>query len=169
MTSRHRHNDNPVMTMTSHHQHRKYWAAALVVLIGWTFESATSHFLKPLPPVTIELYYKYWVDCIQMRNVLFIISACMLYYARGSRAIWLLMGFNLAAMLLNILYLTPSNHAILRPWRVEYFAPAYRAAELIIIVWVTWNVRDQIYTHFRYVYYCLRFVGRSRDLYKKRS
>ena len=147
----------------------KHTAAIVVVLLGWTFESATIQLLQPSPPLTLHDYTAFYINATQLRNGLFLLSAILLYNARGSLPIFALMGFNLAAVLMNIAYLDTSNYALISPWRSGYFAPAYRAAEITIITWAAWNVRTQILNYAsRFCYRC-RFMADRGRLHRKRE
>lgn len=130
--------------MMLNHQTSKSWAAILVVVVGWLLGAATTHLLKPPEPVTLNGYLTFYTTCLILRNALFVFSVCLLYMVRGSIAIWVLMGFNLTAIVLNMVYLDPSNYALISDWRVGTFAPAYKAAEIIIILWMSYNVRADL-------------------------
>ena len=130
--------------MTFHHQNSKHWAAIAVVLVGWLLGAATTHLLKPSAPVTTNDYLVFYTTCTILRNALFVFSACLLYTVKGSIAIWVMMGFNLTAIVLNMFYLDPSNYAVISTWRVGTFAPVYKAAEIIILIWMSYNVRADL-------------------------
>lgn len=132
--------------MTLNHQKltTSSWAAIAVVVVGWLLGAATTHLLKPAEPATLNGYLTFYVTCLIMRNALFVFSACLLYAVRGSVAIWVLMGFNLFAIVLNMLYLDPNNYAAISTWRVGLFAPTYKAAEIIILIWMCYNVRADL-------------------------
>ena len=130
--------------MMLNHQNSKSWAAITVVIVGWLLGAATTHLLKPSDPVTLAGYLTFYTTCLILRNALFVFSACLLYTVKGSIAIWVLMGFNLTAIVLNMLYLDPSNYAVISTWRVGSFAPAYKAAEILILIWMSYNVRADL-------------------------
>ena len=145
----------------------KHTAALFVVLLGWAFGLATTYMLKPDAGHALHEYTMFYVNATQLRNALFVVAAILLFKVGGSIPIFVLMGFNLAACLLNISYLDPSNYALLSPWRVGYFAPAYRIAELTIITWAAYNARDQILANARRFCYSLRAVVVSWRLFNK--
>jgi len=130
-----------------HHQakDKRHFAILLVVIMGWALESITFYAIKPTAPYGPNDYTMFWLSATQLRNVLFIFSALMLYSVRGSILIFILMGFNLFAIGMNIMYLDPSNYPLISPFRKEFFGPAYRVAELTITTWALWHVRTKIY------------------------
>ena len=125
--------------------HRKYFAIIGVVILGWAVEFTSFYVISPSAPYSSIDYATFWLTATQLRNVLFIFCALMLYSVRGSISIFILMGFNLLAVGMNIMYLDPSNYAVISPFRKDIFWPAYRAAELIIITRALWHVRHKIY------------------------
>lgn len=147
----------------------KHTATISVVLLGWAFGLATTYVLHPGADPTLHDYTMFYVNATQLRNALFVVAAMLLFKVGGSIPIFVLMGFNLAACLLNIFYLDPANYALISPWRVGYFAPAYRIAELLIITWAAYNVRDQILANARRFCYSLRAVVVSWRLLLKRG
>jgi len=137
-----------MIQMYHHQRHRNkaHFAVLLVAIMGWALELATFYLLRPTAPYGANDYSMFWLAATQLRMVLFIFSALMLYSVAGSIRIFILMGFNLFAVGMNIMYLDPSNYAVISPFRKEYFGPAYRAAELIITTQALWHVRTKIYT-----------------------
>lgn len=152
------------MTMTLNHQNRKHWAAIIVVLVGWLLGAATTHLLKPDVVSTVHDYQMFYINCLMFRNAHFIFSAISLYYVRGSFPIWVLMGFNLVAIILNLLYLDPSNYAVYSLWRKEFFAPSYKAAEIIILIWMSYNVRADLLHIGRSLWYRFGLMGTRRTV-----
>lgn len=137
------------MTQLSRRANSRSWAAIAVIVFGWAVWLIQKHVLPPTPPYSLEEYALFYVAVIQLRFLLFIFSAFALYIVRGSFCVWLLMGFNLAAICLNVFYIDPENYATLNPWRTEYFAPAYRIAETLIIIWTGWHVRTDVYNYIK--------------------
>ena len=146
------------MTRLNHHQ-RKYWGAILIVFLGLAVELFIRLAYKPSPPIDILKWTIYYSSSSQLRLLFFAVSIYTLYSVKGSIYIMILSGFNLCAIILNLVYINPLNFAAVSPFRVEYFGPAYRMAEIIITTWAVWNVRHKIYSIARNAGYSFRALG----------
>lgn len=154
----------------SHHRrqaiNKKHFVVLLIVIAGLAVELASSYAIKPSKPYGINDYTMFWLSATHLRNVLFIFSALMLYSVKGSIPIFILMGFNLFAIGMNVMYiLEPSSYATINPYRKEFFGPAYRAAELIITTQALWHVRNKIYISVSLFLRSCRSVDNIRRLF----
>ena len=100
-----------------------------VILAGLLIEALLWRFAASNPE-----YLEYRVRAIMLGFLLTIYCAAILRKVGGSVRIFAYMTLILCAIVLNILYLYPSNYHAIKPYREEYFAPAYRLAEILIIV-----------------------------------
>ena len=104
----------------------------LVVLVGLLFEWLNKSWL-----FDHTNYAEFYTTSSGVRAVLLIISVRVAYFVKGSFLLWLFMGFNLCAIFFNILYLgSVENYDIIHDARSTYFAPAYRALEVLILLWM---------------------------------
>ena len=101
-----------------------------VIIVGLLFEWANKSWLMPNTN-----YIQFYVTSSAARAVLLIYTALIVYYIKVSVLLWLFMFINLCAILLNILYLDSSNYYIFNDFRRDYFAPTYRALEVVILLW----------------------------------
>ena len=147
-------------------KHKKHYAVLLVVIVGWVLELATLYSM-PSSPYSLSEYKFFWLSATQSRLALFIFSVLMLYSVRGSILVTLIMGFNLLAIGMNIMYLDPYNHGFISQFRADFFGPAYRTAELMITTWALWHVRTEIYNSSLIFLRRRRFMGYLWGLFNK--
>ena len=112
----------------------KCWWEFSVLLFGFFLEGVNKGIL--FPHTDYSDYYGY---SALLRYVLFAYTLHIIYKVKGSVSLWVYGGFNLAAIYMNIVYQNPSFYYMLSPFRVDVFAPAYRAAELIILMRIAWD------------------------------
>ena len=102
-----------------------------------------------------------------IRAVLLIYTALVAYLIRGSVLLWLFMFVNLCAIFLNILYLDSGNYYILRDFRVGYFAPAYLALEVVILLWTIRGALSHLSHIASVIRHRVAFVATRRRIHVK--
>ena len=133
-----------------------------VIIVGLLFEWANKSWLMPNTN-----YIEFYAISSAVRAVLLIYSALVVYFIRGSVLLWLFMFVNLCAILLNILYLDSGNYYILHEYRVGYFAPLYRALEVVILLWTIRGALSHLSHIVSVVRHRVRFVATRRRIYAK--
>jgi len=133
-----------------------------VIIIGLLFEWANKSWLMPNTN-----YFQFYVTSSAIRAVLLICSALVVYFIRGSILLWLFMFVNLCAIFLNIIYLEPSNYYIFSDFRQGYFAPTYRALEVVILLWTGRNALSHLSHIAGVIWHRLRFVAARWRIYYK--
>ena len=133
-----------------------------VVIVGLLFEWANKSWLMPNTN-----YIQFYVISSAVRAVLLIYTALVAYFIRGSVLLWLFMFINLCAILLNILYLDSGNYYILRDFRVGYFAPAYRALEVVILLWTIRGALSHLSHIVSVIRHRVAFVAARRRIHAK--
>lgn len=135
----------------------------LVVLVGLLFEWLNKSWL-----FEHTNYAEFYTISSGVRAVLLIFAARVAYFINGSTLLWLLMFFNLCAIFLNIVYLSSAeSYYILRDYRREYFAPAYRALEVLILLWTGRDAGIHLHHIVDVIRHRLSFVATRRRVYAK--
>lgn len=90
-------------------------------------------------------YTEYYVHCIIFRHLLAVYCFIVIIKVQASIRLFAFMTFNFCAIVFSVLYLDPAMRNMLLPIRKEYFAPAYRALEIIIIVSASREILSCLY------------------------
>ena len=126
------------------HSSLKNWWVLSVLAAGWVVETFIHFAVYPNTE-----YILYYVVCAELRVCLILYPFIVIYKVGGSLLIWIVSGFSVAAMFMNIMYLDSANYAAINPWRRETFAFYFRAAEIMVLLWSGWHVRGSVHSYLR--------------------
>lgn len=160
------------MMMIQHHhlqlkKNNEAWAVIVLIALTHFILYFNIYFSPDQPFESVSEYQAHWTNLSLLRFMTFACMMIVFYGCAGCFFIFILMGFNLFAISLNIAYLNPENYFLIEAWRAEYFSPAYKIIELIILTWSIWNVRFDIFHIIFVVPGRLHFVDFCGNLHQR--